>query len=177
MGAMGRVRRVAVALGVVAVLSLTALPAWASSSPATHRAAVTTRTKAAGHCHHAHKSCPHSTGSVTGTDGGLTVTFSASETGRTVNFAIAWTETKAYGAVGPEVLSFGREQRRIRNTGVLPGDAHGPERQPSDLLHLRERRQLHGGGDGRGQLHTGSTHPDGAGQHQLVRPRQWSARR
>jgi hypothetical protein len=24
-----------------------------------------------------------------------------------VNFAIAWTETKAYGAVGPEVLSFG----------------------------------------------------------------------
>jgi hypothetical protein len=58
MGAMGQVRRVAVAMGVVAVFSLTALPAWASSSPATHRAAVTTRTKAAGHCHHAHKSCP-----------------------------------------------------------------------------------------------------------------------
>ena len=48
-----------------------------------------------------------STQSITRTSGGLTVTFTATVDGAAVNFDVASSETQAYGALGPEVLSFG----------------------------------------------------------------------
>jgi PKD repeat protein len=97
------------AMIVVVAGSLSTIPVWASSASATtaHAARVSSPRAAKLHCHRAHKSCSHATSSVTGTDGGLTVTFSSSATGSAVTFDIAWSETEAYGAVGPEVLSFG----------------------------------------------------------------------
>jgi hypothetical protein len=97
------------ALTIVLVGSLPVLPVWASSASAhaAHADKSSSPGRAAGHCHRARKSCSHASSSVTGTDGGLTVTFTSSETGSAVTFDITWSETEAYGAVGPEVLSFG----------------------------------------------------------------------
>lgn len=77
-------------------------------TPVSARSTGTTR--AAHRCHTTgrhHCASPPVSESVTGSNGGLTVTFTATASGSTVDFDISYTEAQAYGAVGPAVLSFG----------------------------------------------------------------------
>jgi hypothetical protein len=110
---MGKMARGSLAATIVlAVGWMSILPASASSTRvATSRSTgMTTASAAARPCHKARRSsCRRNEGtqSVTGTDGGLTVTFTATETGATATFDIASSETQAYGALGPEYLSYG----------------------------------------------------------------------
>jgi hypothetical protein len=97
---------------VMAVGALTLGPVWAL--PASAHAVQTSsgKVKATKHCRHRnHKSSlcsgSQSTQTVTGTSGDLTVTFTATETGQSVNFDVESSDTQTYGALGPEFLSFG----------------------------------------------------------------------
>jgi hypothetical protein len=94
---------------VVATGSMVMLPALPASAHGSQSRPVVTRAKAPKHCHRRKATCsaPQSTQSITGTSGGLTVTFTATVDGSAVNFDVASSETQAYGALGPEVLSFG----------------------------------------------------------------------
>jgi hypothetical protein len=96
-----------VTTGLMAVSPVRAAPASAHPSQARPTASHETTRR----CHKTPRpsvcSGEHASQSVTGVNGGLTVTFTASEDASTVTFDIASSETRAYGALGPEVLSFG----------------------------------------------------------------------
>jgi hypothetical protein len=95
------------AAGCLAALSVWAPPAFAHEA---HVQAVGARTLSVRVCHRTKShSCPkvHATQSVTGSSGGLTVTFTETSDGTTANFDITWSDTQAQGAVGPVVLSYG----------------------------------------------------------------------
>jgi hypothetical protein len=101
-----------IAAVVVSVSGLVLLPLWAI--PAVAQGAPHSRTgastKPAKHCHRGRKSAcsgTQGTQSVTQTSGGLTVTFTATTVGANVTFDVESSETQAYGALGPEYLSFG----------------------------------------------------------------------
>jgi hypothetical protein len=103
-------RRVLTASVLVAAGSMVMVPALPASAHGSQSGPTVGHAKAPKHCHRGHKArCagPQSSQSVTGTSGGLTVTFTANVDGSTVTFDVASTETQAYGALGPEVLSFG----------------------------------------------------------------------
>lgn len=108
---MGRARLGIVTAGaVVAAGCMVLVPALPASAHGSQAGRVANRGKAPKHCHRSRKSpCSgrQSTENITGTSGGLTVTFTATEDGSTVDFDVASSETQAYGALGPEVLSFG----------------------------------------------------------------------
>jgi hypothetical protein len=108
----GSRRVLAAGLVIITAGCLSAAPAWAS--PAFAQGAQGTRVVAP---HRTPRHCPrhhtspcrgrYATQNVTGSSGNLTVTFTASQSGSTVTFDIASSDTQAYGALGAEILSFG----------------------------------------------------------------------
>jgi hypothetical protein len=101
------VAAVVATVSCLVVLPLWAIPAVAQGAP---HSRIGTSTKTPKHCHRGHKSAcsgTQGTQSVTQTSGGLTVTFTATSVGSNVTFDVASSETQAYGALGPEYLSFG----------------------------------------------------------------------
>jgi hypothetical protein len=98
---------IAVATSCLVVVPIWALPASAHGSPVSGTAH---QKKAPRHCHRTHKSwCSgtQATQKVTETSGNLTVTFTATQDGSTVDFDVSSSDTQAYGALGPELLSYG----------------------------------------------------------------------
>jgi hypothetical protein len=96
---------------LVGAAGMATSPAWvlsrSHSSPSGAGVAHHAKTRP---CRRSHRSScrhGHAVQSITGTNGGLTVTFTATENGPSVTFDIASTETQASGALGPEFISFG----------------------------------------------------------------------
>jgi hypothetical protein len=97
-------------MAVVAASLVVSAPASAVASGSHSNGQSAAKAKHPRHCRRAHKapcSGTQSTQSVTGTRGNLTVTFTATQNGSAVTFDVASSDTQAYGALGPEILTFG----------------------------------------------------------------------
>jgi hypothetical protein len=106
---MGRIKTAALVAAVILASCVIGSPVGAATTSAQgHDTHVSANGKK--RCHRTHRApCrqDQTVQSVTGTSGGLTVTFSESQNGSSIGFTIASSETRAYGALGPELLQFG----------------------------------------------------------------------